>query len=103
MRKNKKRNVIVENIVELQKHQQALLLEKVMGCLDNKGFTFDSKHDIDTFFKTRLKAVAYENGMTVLCLDDGTELCSYKMPIFKETEVIKEKHTISIMFEFTEL
>lgn len=93
---------ITENIIELQKYHQAFLYEQIMKVLHNKGFTFDSAHDVKMMFKNRLRAVNYENGESVMLLDDQP-ICSYKTPIFKETDVIDTKHEISIKFEFTPL
>lgn len=94
---------ITENITELQRYHQAFLFEKVFGMLSDKGFTFSTPHDVKMFFKNRLKQVNYENGQSILVLDDNTPLCSYRMPIFKETDVVEDKHEISIGFQFVVL
>lgn len=99
----KKPSFIETHITDLQKQQQAMLAEKVIECLSNKGYTFDSEHDMHQFFKNRVKSTV-QGAVTILFLDDETGICQYKTPVFKPVKGgTKERQDVSIMFEFKEL
>lgn len=95
----RKSPAIAKMQAKLIEHYHAAVLEKVMETLYNKGFTFDTNEDIHMFFRNRVKKHTDKvKNITNLFLEDGTPLCCYGGPEYKQ-----KRNEITTTFKYTEL
>lgn len=95
--KEKKPNLIKLGHEKLMEQYNAMLAGKLVYALQKRGIEFDTKDDMDNYFKKHISAVNYEDGTTVYKLD-GIDFCAAKRPKFTQG-----KKNIKIKFEFTVL
>lgn len=81
---------------KLAEHFNAIVLEKIMHALEKKGFVFNSKEEMHTFFKNNIKRHVFEDTTTYLV--NGVEFLVHKAPEFEQ-----KGFEIKILTEIVEL
>lgn len=97
MNKTQLKRFIKENQSDLKNKSDAMITERLINILTNKGFNFDSEHDMHMFFKNRVKS-RIDNGKTTIMVD-GMEILVYSNPIYAPLK----NSEVSIGIEFMEL
>lgn len=97
MNKTQLKRFIKENHADLKNKSDAMITERIINILTNKGFNFDSEHDMHMFFKNRVKS-RVDNSKTTIMVD-GTEILAYTEPKYTPLK----NSEVSIGIEFLEL
>lgn len=97
MNKAQLKRFIKENHADLKNKSDAMIAERIINILTNKGFNFDSEHDMHMFFKERVKSRIYNVKTTIMV--DGTEILVYSNPVYTPLK----NSEVSIGIDFLEL
>lgn len=97
MNKKQLKRFIKDNEADLKTKSDAIITERLINVLTNKGFNFDSEHDMHMFFKSRVKS-RVDNGKTTIMVD-GNEILVYSTPVYTPLK----NSEVSIGIEFMEL
>lgn len=97
MNKNQLKSFIKENEADLKNRANAMVAEKAIQVLTNKGFVFETKHDLNMFFKERIKSRVDGDKTTLMV--DGVEILVYGKPKYAALK----NNEVSIGFDFLEI